>query len=160
MGFLWAWIAVAYHLSFFTSISPAVYVFASISMAGAAVYAWQGVIRRRLQFKWMPSMRAYAGVALPMFALVMYPIWLTYAGQGYPAKPNFGLPCPTTIFPVGLMAIAVPSNSRSPMMAPVLWCFVGAQAVFSLGVQPDFGVVAAAVVGIFLQVSTRQGEKA
>lgn len=75
LGFLWAWIAVTYHLSFFTRISPAAYVFSAISMAGAVVFIWRGVIRRRLQFKWMPGMRAYAGVALMIFALLAYPIW-------------------------------------------------------------------------------------
>jgi len=160
LGFLWAWIAVAYHLSFFTRISPAAYFFAAVSMAGAAVFIWQGVIRRRLQFKWLPGMRAYAGVALIVFALVVYPIWSAYAGHSYPATPTFGLPCPTTIFTIGLLAFAVPPTPRSPLVVPVLWCLIGAQAAFFLGMQPDMGLVAAAVVGIFLWVTARQGHKA
>ena len=160
LGFLWAWIAIAYHLSFFTRISPAAYVFAAVSMAGAAVFIWQGVIRRRLQFKWMPGMRVYAGVALMVFALVVYPIWSAYVGHGYPATPTFGLPCPTTIFTIGLLAFAVRPTPRSPLVVPVLWCFVGAQAAFFLGLQPDMGLIAAAVAGIFLLVTARQGQKA
>ena len=50
LGLLWAWIAVAYHLAFFTRISPPAYGFAAISMAGAVVFIWQGVIRRKLAF--------------------------------------------------------------------------------------------------------------
>jgi hypothetical protein len=160
LGFLWAWIAVAYHLGFFTSISPAAYVFAAVSMAGAAVFIWQGVIRRRLQFKWMPGMRGYAGVVLMVFALVVYPIWSACTGHDYPATPTFGLPCPTTIFTIGLLALAVPPTPRSPLLVPVLWCFVGAQAAFILGVQPDMGLVAAAVAGIFLLITAHQGQNA
>jgi len=160
LGFLWTWIAVAYHFSFFTRINPAAYVFAGVSMAGAAVFIWQGVIRRRLQFKWLPGMRAYAGVALMVFALVVYPIWSAYAGHGYPDTPTFGLPCPTTIFTIGLLAFAVPPIPRSPLVVPVLWCLVGAQAAFFLGMQPDMGLVAAAVVGIFVLVTASQGQKA
>jgi hypothetical protein len=105
-------------------------------------------------------MRAYAGVALMVFALVVYPIWSAYAGHPYPATPTFGLPCPTTIFTIGLLAFAVPPIPRSPLVVPVLWCLVGAQAAFFLGMQPDMGLVAAAVVGIFLWVTASQGQKA
>lgn len=160
LGLLWAWIAVAYHLSFFTRISPAAYVFAAVSMAGAAVFIWQGVIQRRLQFAWMPGMRAYSGVTLMVFALVVYPIWSVYAGHRYPATPTFGLPCPTTIFTVGLLALAVPPTPRSPLVVPVLWCFVGVQAAFFLGVQPDMGLAAAAIAGVFLLINARQGQRA
>jgi hypothetical protein len=132
LGLLWAWIAVAYHLSFFTRISPAAYVFAAVSMAGAAVFIWQGVIRRRLQFEWMPGMRAYVGAALMVFALVAYPVWSAYAGHRYPATPTFGLPCPTTIFTVGLLAFAVPPTPRSPLVVPMLWCFVAPRLRFPL----------------------------
>ena len=53
LGFLWAWIAVVYHLAFFARISVPAYAFAAVSMAGAAVFVWQGVIRRRLEFRWV-----------------------------------------------------------------------------------------------------------
>ena len=156
LGFLWAWIAVMYHLAFFARISVPAYAFAAVSMAGAAVFVWQGVIRRRLEFRWVPGPQATAGVALIVFALVVYPVWSAYAGHSYPATPTFGLPCPTTIFTIGVLAFAVPPYPRSPLVAPVLWCFVGAQAAFLLGVQPDLGLVAAAVVGIGLLVTARQ----
>ena len=159
LGFLWAWIAVAYHLAFFTRISPPAYGFAALSMAGAAVFIWQGVIRRRLAFKWMPGPRAMAGVALIVFALVVYPVWSTYAGHPYPAIPTFGLPCPTTIFTIGLLAFAVPPTPRSPLVVPLLWCAVGAQAAFFLGVRPDLGLVAAAAVGIGFLVTAGQRDR-
>lgn len=104
--------------------------------------------------------RATAGVALIVFALVVYPVWSAYAGHSYPATPTFGLPCPTTIFTIGVLAFAVPPYPRSPLVAPVLWCFVGAQAAFLLGVQPDLGLVAAALVGIGLLVTARQQREA
>jgi len=50
LGLLWTWIAVAYHLSFFTRISPAAYGFAAVSMAGAAVFIWQGLSRELVRY--------------------------------------------------------------------------------------------------------------
>jgi hypothetical protein len=155
LAFYWAWIAVAYHLAFFTVINPAAYVFAAVSAAGATVLLWQGVFRRRLQFRWTGGPRSYGGAALIVFALVIYPAWLFYSGHTYPATATFGLPCPTTIFTIGLLAFAVPSNPRGPLVVPVLWCFNGAQAAVLLDVAPDLGLVVAAVVGIGLMVRSK-----
>jgi hypothetical protein len=150
---LWAWIAVAYHLAFFTRINPAAYGFAALSAVGAVVFVWQGVIRCRLDFRWVPGSRGLAGVALIGFALVAYPVWSALAGQPYPATPTFGLPCPTTIFTIGLLCFTVPPAPRSPLIVPVLWCLVGAQAAFLLGVMPDLGLLAASAIGLVLMAS-------
>lgn len=91
-----------------------------------------------------------AGVALVVFALVVYPIWSWYAGHSYPYTPTFGLPCPTTLFTVGMLAFVVPSYPRSPLVVPVLWCFVGAQAAFLLGVSQDFALLVAGAFGLVL----------
>jgi Family of unknown function (DUF6064) len=160
LGFLWAWIAVVYHLAFFTRISSPAYAFAVVSMAGAAVFVWQGVIRRRLEFRWAPGWRSASGVALIVFALVVYPVWSAFVGHRYPATATFGLPCPTTIFTLGVLAFAARPYPRSPLIAPLLWCFVGAQAAFLLNVPADLGLIAAAVVGIGLLVTARQQSRA
>jgi hypothetical protein len=150
LGFLWAWIALAYHLAFFARINPAAYGFAALSTAGAVVFFWLGVVRRRLAFRWVPGLKATAGAVLIAFALVVYPVWSAYAGHPYPETPTFGLPCPTTIFTIGVLCFAVPPTPRSPLIVPLLWCLVGAQAAFLLGVQPDLGLVAAGVVSVAL----------
>jgi len=51
---------------------------------------------------------------------------------------------------------AVPPTPRSPLFAPLRWCLVGAQAAFLLGVQPDLGLFAAAVVGMGLLATAGQ----
>lgn len=152
LALLWAWLGLAYHLAFFTSINPLAYAFAGLSVAGAVVFLWQGVVRRRLEFKWVFSAHTWLGLALIVFALVVYPAWSTYAGHGYPTLPTFGLPCPTTLFSLGLLAFATPPYPRSPHIVPVLWSFVGAQAAFLLAVQPDLGLLVAGVFGILLLV--------
>ena len=150
LGFLWAWIALADHLAFFARINPAAYGFAALSAAGAVVFIWQGVVRRKLAFRWGPGLKANAGAVLIAFALVVYPVWSAYAGHPYPETPTIGLPCPTTIFTIGVLCFAVPPTPRSPLIAPLLWCLVGAQAAFLLGVQPDLGLIAAGVVSVAL----------
>ena len=150
LGALWTWIALAYHLAFFARISPAAYGFAALYLAGAVVFIWQGVNRRRLIFRWVGGPKAMAGAALIVFALVVYPVWSAYAAQPYPATPTFGLPCPTTIFTIGLLCFAVPPTPRGPLIVPLLWCLVGAQAALLLGVQADLGLIAAGAVCVAL----------
>ncbi|NDP64204.1 DUF6064 family protein [Polaromonas sp.] len=159
LGVLWAWIALAYHLAFFARISPAAYAFAALSMVGAAAFIWQGVIRRRLTFQWAPGPKAVTGAALIVFALVVYPVWSAYAGHPYPATPTFGLPCPTTIFIIGMLCFAVPPTPRSPLIVPLLWCLVGAQAAFLIGVQPDLGLIPTGLVGIGLLATAGQTQR-
>lgn len=152
LAVLWAWLALVYHLAFFTSINQLAYAFAAVSGAGALVFVWHGVVRRKLRFRLTRSIRAACGAALVIFALVIYPAWSTLAGHNYPAMPTFGLPCPTTLFTIGLLAFLVPPYPRSTLVVPVLWCLVGAQAAFLLGVRQDLGLLAAAAVGAFLLV--------
>ncbi len=75
LSFLWLWLALAYHLAFFSAINPLAYLFSAVSLAGALAFLWQGVIRRRLRFAWTGEARAIVGAALVVFALVIYPAW-------------------------------------------------------------------------------------
>jgi hypothetical protein len=158
LAFLWVWQALAYHLTFFTAINPLAYAFAAIFMAGAAVFFWQGVVHRRLSFK--PTVitngwRMWAGWGLLMFALLIYPAWTYLSGHHYPAFPTFGLPCPSTLFTIGLLAFLVKPYPPSPFVVPVLWCFVGSQAAFVFDVTADLGLIVAGVLGLVLAVQSK-----
>ena len=155
LAFLWAWLGLAFHLAFFTGINPGAYVFAGVSLAGAVIFLWQGVLRRKLEFRVVRSFRTVVGLILIVFALIVYPVWSHYAGHLYPAIPSFGLPCPTTIFTVGMLAFLVAPYPRSPFVVPVLWCLVGVQAAFFLGVPQDLGLGIAGIVGIVLLARSR-----
>lgn len=150
LAFLWAWMALTYHLAYFSPINPLAYAFAAVSLVGAGVFLWHGVVRRQLQFKPNTGARAITGLCLIAFALVGYPLWSYYAGHRYPALPTFGLPCPTTIFTIGMLVFLVRPYPRSPFVIPILWSLVGSQAAFVFNVPQDLGLVVAGVVGLVL----------
>ena len=152
---LWVWQALAYHLAFFTVVNPLAYVFAAVFLAGAAVFCWQGVTHSRLVFKPISGWRALAGWGLMIFAGFIYPAWTYLSGHRYPAFPTFGLPCPTTLFTIGLLAFLVKPYPRSALVVPVLWCFVGSQAAFVFDVQADLGLIVAGVVGLILIMQSK-----
>lgn len=152
---LWVWKALVYHLVFFTAINPLAYVFAAVFMTGAGVFFWQGVVKRKLRFRLMQGWRNRAGWGLIFFALVIYPAWTYLAGHRYPAFPTFGLPCPTTVFTIGLLAFLIKPYPRSALIVPVLWCFVGSQAAVVFGVWADLGLIIAAIFGLVLIVQSK-----
>lgn len=154
LAVLWSWMAFAYHLAFFAAINPLAYAFAAVSAAGAGAFFWYGTIRRRLAFRIRFRGCGAAGVALVLFALLGYPAWSVLAGRAYRELPTFGLPCPTTLFTIGVLACAVPPMPKPVLAVPVLWCLVGAQAAFLLGVPEDLGLLAAAALGLAMLLRT------
>ena len=118
------------------------------SLLGAAWLAWQGVARARLRFAFRSDARGWAGAGLIAYALVGYPLVSLALGHRYPETPTFGLPCPTTIFTIGLLLFAVPPMPRSVLVVPVLWAVVGSTAAFLLGVYQDLGLLVAAAAAV------------
>jgi hypothetical protein len=148
LALLWAWMAVAYHAAFFSAINPLARVFAAVFLLGAGAMAWQGVVRARLRFALRRDAIGWTGTALVVYALVAYPVLGLALGHRYPETPTFGLPCPTTIFTIGLLMFAVPPMPRSVLVVPLLWSLVGASAAFLLGVYQDLGLLAAAAAAV------------
>ncbi|MCW9058540.1 MAG: DUF6064 family protein [Gammaproteobacteria bacterium] len=150
LAFLWAWLSIAYHLTFFWEVNPAAPLFAAISLGAAIAFAWTGGIRGQLQFERAMSFRVVLGLAVALFALLGYPLIGEFLGHRYPATPTFGLPCPTTIFTFGLLLMAKSNLPRILVVGPLVWAFIGAFAAFSLGVRQDLALVLMVVLGLYL----------
>ena len=157
LALLWGWMGVVFHIAFFTSINPLAYAFGALSLVGAVVLVWLGMVRRALDFVPRRDARSAIGLLLMGFALVVYPVWSTLAGHAYPSLPTFGLPCPTTIFTIGMLAMARARQARWALIVPILWSLVGGQAAFLLDVPPDLGLIAAGLVALGLMLRTSNG---
>jgi hypothetical protein len=148
---LWAWMAVGYHVLFFSSINPLAYAFAAVFLFQAAMLAWHGLKTGRLAIA-QPVDRTelIGGAALIGYALVVYPGIALAVGQRYPAIPTFGLPCPTTIFTLGLLLWCKRPLPWIVLVVPGLWAVIAALAAVSLGVVEDYALplAAALVIGV------------
>ena len=51
LAFFWAWMAVAYHLLFFSTINPAAYFFAAVFLIQAVTFIRLGVQKDRFRFR-------------------------------------------------------------------------------------------------------------
>src|SRR4029079_10799091 len=86
--------------------------------------------------------------ATMLYALVGYPLIGYAIGHTYPAAPTFGVPCPTTIFTLGMLVWATPPRSRVVVVIPALWSVVALFAAIRFGMWEDFGLVVAAGVAL------------
>lgn len=147
LSFLWAWMAVVYHFMFFTAINLAAWFFGFAFLAAALWFAWLGPVARRIRFRHNNGLRGWLGWSLIAYALIVYPLLGFLSGHREPAVPTFGVPCPTTIFTLGVLMMAVPPTTRSVFVVPLLWSAVGSAAAFEFGVMQDYGLLLAGVIG-------------
>jgi hypothetical protein len=148
LAILWAWMAIAYHFMFFTRINAAAWAFGAVFLAASLWFVWIGIVKGRLHFVVQQGARAWIGAALVLYALVLYPLVGYAFGHRYPEVPTFGLPCPTTIFTLGLLMFAAAPVPRSALVVPLLWSAIGSVAAFQLGVVQDFGLLVAGLVAL------------
>ncbi len=150
LAFYWVWMAVAYHLKYFVYINPAAKVFGALFLIEAVLLIWKGVIAGRLRFGYPGGARFYAGIILILYALAVYPLLGKLFGHEFPSSPTFGLPCPTTIFTIGIFCLTVESLSRLVLIVPIIWSAIGSIAAFRFGVFEDLGLLAAGIIAVLL----------
>jgi hypothetical protein len=146
LSFIWLWMGIVYHIIFFSSINKAAYFFGSLFILQAFITAYEGVVENRLIFKFTGSIGNIAGILLVIFALLVYPLLGFVFGHRYPQSPTFGLPCPTTIFTLGIFLFI---RDRIPYLLiaiPLLWSVIGFTAAFTLGIYEDTGLLVAGVI--------------
>jgi Family of unknown function (DUF6064) len=147
LAFLWLWLGLAYHLAFFTSINPAAYAFAGMTIVQGAVFLWFGVLKSSLAFAYRTDVSGLTGVLFILYALIIYPALGYWMGHVYPKAPTFGLPCPTTIFTFGMLLWTVQPVPKAVLVVPALWAIIGLSAAIGLGIREDFGLLVAGLVG-------------
>jgi len=142
---LWLWMSLAYHLAFFASINRAAMFFAALFAVQAALFVW--IVFRTPVISYRPKslVSTILGAVLVGYALVIYPAISYAVGHRYPTAPTFGLPCPTTIFSLGLLVWAGTALPRRVLIVPLVWSAVGTSAAVSLGMVEDFGLLVSAI---------------
>lgn len=89
---------------------------------------------------------------LLIYSLIVYPL-LGLATNPYPDTPLFGVvPCPTTIFTLGLLVVA--SHPRPILLAavPMLWAAIGGSAAVLLDIPQDWGLFAAGLIWLITRM--------
>lgn len=151
LALLWVWMALAYHGAHFAAVNPAAYAFAAFFLAAAGLFARAAILgtpRFGLEARTAPW-----GLLLVAVALVGYPMASHLLGHHHPEAPTFGVPCPTTIFTLGMLLLCNSPVPRTLLAIPLLWAAVGAVAAFTFAMYEDFVLVFAGLLTLLLQVT-------
>lgn len=152
LSFFWLWMGVVYHILFFTTINPAAYVFGAIFTIQAILLFYVLGIKQKAALRFTTDIYGVTGLAFIVYAIILYPITGYYQGHVYPASPTFGLPCPTTIFTLGILLWSEKKMPLFLVIIPLAWSVIGFLAAMNFGIKEDIGLLVAAIVFIILIV--------
>jgi hypothetical protein len=151
LALLWLWNGIVYHWLFFTPINFFAPVFAALFVIQGVLFAWKGAVRGAVAFRFRPGARGWCGVALALYAMLVYPLANFAAGHVWPQMPVFAVaPCPTVIFTFGLLLLCDPRPRWGLMVVPLLWALVGGTGPWLLDMGEDLALPAAALVSVFV----------
>jgi len=158
LSFTWIWVGAVYHITYFSTINKAAYLFGVLFIIQGILFLAYGVLKPGIVFRQEIRSCRFVGWTFILYAMLIYPV-LGYAlGHGYPNSPVFGVtPCPVTIFTFGLLLFAnnVP---KQIVVIPLIWSVIGFSAALAMGIKEDIGLLVAGLVGtamIILQQRVR-----
>ena len=146
LGFLWLWMGIAYHLAIFRTINPAAIGFAVLFAIEGILLLIDASRNTDLGFRFQLSYSGITGMSLIAYSLLIYPVVGYALGHRYPAVPTFGLPCPTTIFTLGILMWGTGRALNYLAIIPLIWVVIGSQAAFALGMWQDLGLMVAGIL--------------
>jgi hypothetical protein len=148
---LWLWSGIAYHLTQFTAVNPAAYLFGAAFILQGLLFAWAAG-RGTLVFGPPVGAGGIIGAAGVAYALLVYPALGAALGHHYPAAPTFGAPCPSAIFTFAVLLWARPRFPIHLLLIPALWAVLAAPMALRWGVVQDAAMPVLAVVAVAMLV--------
>lgn len=145
LGFLWLWVGIVYHISFFTSINKAAYAFGGLFII-QGIFFFVELFKKRLEFPFTGQVKEYIGSFFILFGLLIYPV-ISYLLEGSVLKTiSLGLPCPTTILTFGFLMITSKKMSKYLLIIPTIWAVIGTGAAINFGVFQDYFMLLSAII--------------
>lgn len=146
LSFLWLWMGVVYHIIFFTTINKAAYLFGGLFIIQGILFLVFGVSQNKFSFNFKKDKYGVTGIILIVISLIIYPVLGYFLGHIYPSSPNFGLPCPTTIFTFGLLLMNIKKCPIAIIIIPFVWSVIGFVAAFQFGILEDTGLIVTSLI--------------
>jgi Family of unknown function (DUF6064) len=150
LGFFWIWMGLVYHIIFFSGINKAATFFGAAFIAEGLLFLYTGFFNKHYHFAVRNTINGITGSFLVLFSLIIYPVSGYFLGHVYPYSPTFGLPCPTTIFTLGILLWSDKKIPLFLLLIPFAWSIIGFSAAFSLGIKEDTGLIIASLLFLLL----------
>jgi len=151
LAIMWLWTGIAYHWVFFATINKAAYLFGALFVIQGAYLLYSGVYHDNLRFGPGDGPTVWVGVALVIYAAILYPLIGMWTGHVYPEMPMFGVtPCPVTIFTFGMFLLTTHPISRWLLVIPFIWSLIGGSAAVLLRVPQDWLLLVSGFITVLL----------
>jgi hypothetical protein len=154
IGCIWLWTGIAYHILFFTEINKGAYIFGGMFIIQGILFIIS-TFQNKLLFDFINTPTKIISCFFILFGLVIYPIISYMLEKSVVHIISFGLPCPTTIFTLGLLGLQSDSIKKRFLIIPFIWSFIGLYAAVSMGVYQDAAMPIAALYTIIISVKGR-----
>ena len=150
LALFWLWVGLIFNLAYFSPLYPIAYLFVPLFVIQAGFLVRLGVFKGTLSFIVKADIHGLLGALLVLYSMTGYPVIEVLLGRGYPSSLPFGLvPCPLTVFTLGILLWSKEKPSWYVFAIPVLYSLSGVIPI-SIGIVEDAGLVAAGLVTIFI----------
>ena len=147
LALFWAWVGVVYHIKFFSPINPVAKVFGVLFIVESILLTYYGAIKKKIEFDYKPGVNIYIGIFLLTYSLLIYPLITIATGHSYPSLPTFGVPCPTTIYTIGLFFLTnLSATPKKLFIIPILWSLIATTAAVKLYVYADIVLIVSSLL--------------
>lgn len=155
LAFFWMWMGIVYHIRYFSPVNPAAKIFGGLFIVQAFIFIYEGAIKSSLELTFNRHWTSFLGIVLIIYALIGYPLLGYSLGHAYPKSPTFGVPCPTTIFSLGILMFSAKRIAWYVFIIPLLWSLIGFSAAIALEIKEDYGLFLAGLLFAFIQLFYR-----
>lgn len=159
LSFFWLWSAVVYHWLYFSKLNKLAVLLGGLFVLQSLLLFSTGVIRRKLSFRIRADLSGLFGALFVVYALVIYPLLGLLLLHKYPRAPTFGVPCPITIFTLGILLWTEQKPPWAILIIPLVWSLFGLSAVFLLGMREDVGLAVAGLITLILVLLRNQRDR-
>ena len=149
LSLMWLVNGIGFHWSYYTDVTPAAWIFGLAFVVEGLFFAAAPFMAENFRVAPAKDLSTLIGFSLVLYAMALYPLLGISFGQTYPALPTFGIvPCPSTIFTIGILLMGNWHTARWLLVIPCLWGVVGGSAALFFGVPQDYGLIAAMLLTV------------
>jgi len=155
LAFLWVWIGAVFQFMYFSAISMVAAAFGIFFIVQGVLFVF--LARRPMPVSEAPPIwRKAIGTLFVIYGMGIYEAIGPLFGHTYPAAPDFGVTCPTTIYTFGVLLVAYRRVHWVYLIIPLAISFLGMTAALKLGMTEDYALPVAGILGFILLMGGRQ----
>ncbi len=143
---IWIWSGLVYHILNFSAINKAALVFGSIFIVQGLLFLLSAIKEQTTEDIDFKGAKNILGYFLLFFGLLIYPVIGFLIEQSPERIISLGLPCPTTLFTLGVLIVRSPKVPWFLLIIPCLWSVIGLSAAINFGVYQDYMMIVATVL--------------